>query len=60
MGGTTTVLVADDEAQLLRLLVRLDLKTCRGSVVMRMDLQCRIKETYARGACRFGSLRRFR
>lgn len=32
------------------------LESCRGSIVLRLDRRCRVKEVYSRGACRFPDL----
>ncbi len=35
------------------------LTTCRGSVVTKFDLACRVRETYARGDCRLTGVRTY-
>jgi hypothetical protein len=35
------------------------LKSCRGSVVVKLTPLCRVKETYARGRCEFPNIRHF-
>ena len=37
-----------------------DLKQCRGSVVMKLSLQCGIDEAYTKGACKLEGLKNFR
>ncbi len=36
------------------------LTSCRGSVVTKFDRACRVRETYARGACRLTGVRSYR
>ncbi len=35
------------------------LRSCRGSVVVRLTPFCRVKETYSRGGCRFATMPHF-
>ncbi|MBT3977517.1 MAG: hypothetical protein HOE98_13845, partial [Rhodospirillaceae bacterium] len=37
-----------------------DLKQCRGRVVMKLSLQCGIDEAYTKGACKLEGLKNFR
>ncbi len=37
-----------------------DLKQCRGSVVLKMSRQCEVRETYSRGACDISGLKNYR
>ena len=36
------------------------LTSCRGSVVTKFNLACRVRETYARGDCRLSGVRTYR
>ena len=36
------------------------LTSCRGSVVTKFNLACRVRETYARGGCRLSGVRTYR
>lgn len=38
----------------------IDMKSCKGTIVAKMTLQCEIEETYSRGACDFPGLKNFR
>jgi hypothetical protein len=33
-----------------------DLKSCHGSIVLRLDRRCRVKDVYSRGECKFPDL----
>lgn len=53
-------IVEDDRsARLLGYDAWVDLKSCRGSVVIKMSVQCEIEETYSRGACTFTGLKNY-
>lgn len=59
---TTFVNVTDGGCceQLIGYEAWVDLKQCRGSVVLKLSLQCGIEEAYSRGACDIPGLKNYR
>ncbi len=46
-------------AQLVSYEAWVDLKRCRGSVVVKLSLQCEVEEIYSRGDCKVAGLKNY-